>query len=305
VTRTVKTDRRCGVPLWDRARLHERAAGGEVDGQVQGVAAGEGADDLGGGGAEGAVAGDVVGERRGRDVGAELLARDDLNPEAGPGPGLDLLAGKGGTHGCDREQQEATKKLAELRRRQHELRLASFAAAAVGLLALSVFLLLIIGYQRRLVRQALHDPLTGLPNRELFADRVGQSIRTADRELRPAALLLLDLDRFKETTPSATTMATSFSSRSASLDPSGSIWTDEASNVSRLDPSGAVQVDAEHPSRNRKSSVRIRPRAPKPQVRACSRWSRLRPACLVDHPLCGAWPRRGAPLRYIGVRLAD
>jgi diguanylate cyclase (GGDEF)-like protein len=48
------------------------------------------------------------------------------------------------------------------------------------------------------VQQALHDPLTGLPNRELFADRVGQSIRTADRELRPAALLLLDLDRFKE-----------------------------------------------------------------------------------------------------------
>jgi diguanylate cyclase len=99
---------------------------------------------------------------------------------------------------ADREQQEATEKLAELRRRQHELRLASFAAAAVGLFALSVFLLLINGYQRRLVRQTLHDPLTGLPNRELFADRVGQSIRTADRELRPAALLLLDLDRFKE-----------------------------------------------------------------------------------------------------------
>jgi len=36
------------------------------------------------------------------------------------------------------------------------------------------------------------------------------------------------------------------------LYPSGAVWTDEASNVSRLDPSGAVQVDAEHPSRNRK-----------------------------------------------------
>jgi diguanylate cyclase (GGDEF)-like protein len=98
----------------------------------------------------------------------------------------------------DREQQEATEKLAELRRRQLELRLASYAAAAVGSFALSVFLLLINGYQRRLVRQALHDPLTGLPNRELFADRVGQAIRNADRELRPAVLLLLDLDRFKE-----------------------------------------------------------------------------------------------------------
>jgi hypothetical protein len=36
------------------------------------------------------------------------------------------------------------------------------------------------------------------------------------------------------------------------LHPSGAVWTDSASNVSRLDPSGAVQIDAEHPSRNRK-----------------------------------------------------
>jgi diguanylate cyclase len=99
---------------------------------------------------------------------------------------------------ADREQQEVTEKLAELRRRQHDLRLVSFLAAGVGLLALGMFLLLVVGYQRRLVRQALHDPLTGLPNRELFADRVGQAIRTGNRELRSAALLLLDLDRFKD-----------------------------------------------------------------------------------------------------------
>jgi hypothetical protein len=36
------------------------------------------------------------------------------------------------------------------------------------------------------------------------------------------------------------------------LNPSGAVWTDEASSVSRLDPSGADQIDAEHPSRNRK-----------------------------------------------------
>jgi hypothetical protein len=35
-------------------------------------------------------------------------------------------------------------------------------------------------------------------------------------------------------------------------DPSGAVWTDEALDVSRLDPCGAVQVDAEHPTRNRK-----------------------------------------------------
>jgi hypothetical protein len=36
------------------------------------------------------------------------------------------------------------------------------------------------------------------------------------------------------------------------LDPFGAVWTDETSNLSRLDPSGAIQIDAEHPSRNRK-----------------------------------------------------
>jgi nitroreductase len=41
------------------------------------------------------------------------------------------------------------------------------------------------------------------------------------------------------------------------LDPSGAVWSDSTSNVSRLDPSGTVQVDAEHPTRNRRSSGRI------------------------------------------------
>src|SRR6266508_2561405 len=50
----------------------------------------------------------------------------------------------------------------------------------------------------QLHHQAFHDPLTGLPNRTLLHDRTDQAIRGADRELTPAALLLLDLDRFKE-----------------------------------------------------------------------------------------------------------
>ncbi len=104
-----------------------------------------------------------------------------------------------------REQAEATASLTGLRRRQHALVPAALVAGAVGIIALGVFLLVLVGYQRRLLRQAaasrhqaLHDALTGLPNRELFADRVGQAIRAADRELQPAALLLLDLDRFKD-----------------------------------------------------------------------------------------------------------
>jgi diguanylate cyclase (GGDEF)-like protein/PAS domain S-box-containing protein len=44
---------------------------------------------------------------------------------------------------------------------------------------------------------AEHDPLTGLPNRLLFCDRVGQAIALARRHGRRAAVLFLDLDGFK------------------------------------------------------------------------------------------------------------
>jgi len=46
--------------------------------------------------------------------------------------------------------------------------------------------------------QALHDPLTGLPNRTLLRDRLEQSMLLADRNATGLALLLLDLDRFKD-----------------------------------------------------------------------------------------------------------
>ncbi len=43
-----------------------------------------------------------------------------------------------------------------------------------------------------------HDSLTGLPNRVLLQDRVEQSISTAFREKFKIALMVLDIDRFKE-----------------------------------------------------------------------------------------------------------
>jgi diguanylate cyclase (GGDEF)-like protein/PAS domain S-box-containing protein len=53
--------------------------------------------------------------------------------------------------------------------------------------------------ERRLQYDALHDPLTGLPNRVLFVDRLDQSIRRALRHHPEccAAVLFLDLDHFK------------------------------------------------------------------------------------------------------------
>jgi len=47
-------------------------------------------------------------------------------------------------------------------------------------------------------RQALTDELTGLPNRRLFNDRLRTAIADARASGRPAAVLLMDLDRFKE-----------------------------------------------------------------------------------------------------------
>ncbi len=46
--------------------------------------------------------------------------------------------------------------------------------------------------------QALHDALTNLPNRSLLYDRLNQAILGAERQRKPLALLLIDLDQFKE-----------------------------------------------------------------------------------------------------------
>ena len=51
--------------------------------------------------------------------------------------------------------------------------------------------------EKRLNQLANYDSLTGLPNRNLFKDRLGQAIKRADRNKALVALLFLDLDRFK------------------------------------------------------------------------------------------------------------
>ncbi|MCG8099155.1 MAG: diguanylate cyclase, partial [Candidatus Thiodiazotropha taylori] len=52
--------------------------------------------------------------------------------------------------------------------------------------------------QHRLDHIAHHDPLTGMPNRLLFVDRLQQAIFKAKRNNNMVALLFIDLDRFKQ-----------------------------------------------------------------------------------------------------------
>lgn len=52
-------------------------------------------------------------------------------------------------------------------------------------------------YELQLTHQAFHDPLTGLPNRALFMDRLRHAIARSNRVARLTGVLFLDLDRFK------------------------------------------------------------------------------------------------------------
>ena len=53
-------------------------------------------------------------------------------------------------------------------------------------------------HENKLRHLALHDTLTGLPNRLLLKDRLDHALRNARRSNDPLTLAVLDLDRFKE-----------------------------------------------------------------------------------------------------------
>jgi len=52
--------------------------------------------------------------------------------------------------------------------------------------------------EEQLAFMATHDPLTGLPNRTLFKDRLNLALSQAARSKSKLAVMLLDLDRFKD-----------------------------------------------------------------------------------------------------------
>ncbi|HEY4624556.1 MAG TPA: sensor domain-containing diguanylate cyclase [Blastococcus sp.] len=51
--------------------------------------------------------------------------------------------------------------------------------------------------EAQLVHRSLHDPLTGLPNRLLFQDRLWHALERGRRERTPTCVLIMDLDGFK------------------------------------------------------------------------------------------------------------
>ncbi|WP_312095819.1 PAS domain S-box protein [Niallia sp.] len=52
--------------------------------------------------------------------------------------------------------------------------------------------------EKKLSNMAFYDPLTGIPNRRLFREKLIQTIKVADRYKRKFALLYMDIDKFKE-----------------------------------------------------------------------------------------------------------
>jgi diguanylate cyclase (GGDEF)-like protein len=92
-----------------------------------------------------------------------------------------------------------------LRRTQVRLLVGTSVGFAVGLTLVGMILRLVLSYQRRLVEQAaasrhlaLHDPLTGLPNRTLFGQRLQTALAAVPADgSHQVALMVIDLNGFK------------------------------------------------------------------------------------------------------------
>ncbi len=87
-------------------------------------------------------------------------------------------------------RQEAEREAAEATRARHEIEQAATALRAEMMIRQSA--------QTRLSFLASHDPLTALPNRTLFNERLAFAIEEARRLDQQLALLYIDLDNFKD-----------------------------------------------------------------------------------------------------------
>jgi diguanylate cyclase (GGDEF)-like protein len=121
---------------------------------------------------------------------------------------VDVLSGRIGNlvhEASAASAAEASEAMRDLQRVEGMVFTATTATFGAGLTLMVVFAFIAGGYQRRLLRhaaeheyQASHDALTGLPNRTLFTECTTRALGDAARDEAGLAVLLLDLDRFKE-----------------------------------------------------------------------------------------------------------
>ncbi len=103
------------------------------------------------------------------------------------------------------QHQSAALAVANLQTMESSTARATPVVFALGLVLIGLFSSVLRGVQRQLdahrkeaVHASLHDSLTGLPNRSLLEDRLGQALRAGRRTRSATGVLMLDLDRFKE-----------------------------------------------------------------------------------------------------------
>ena len=108
-------------------------------------------------------------------------------------------------HAARAHQQVAARDLRGLRSTERSVLTTTPLIFALGLVLLGFLTVFLARINRQLARQAresehnaLHDALSGLPNRVLFSDRLEHTIAAAGRDPALFSVLMIDLDRFKE-----------------------------------------------------------------------------------------------------------
>jgi len=99
----------------------------------------------------------------------------------------------------------AEREAGQLRAAQQRMLVGTTVGFTLGLALVAMIWRLVLGYQRRLVanvaasqRMALHDSLTGLPNRAYFNERMREAMEELGRDPnRQIALMIMDLNGFK------------------------------------------------------------------------------------------------------------
>lgn len=147
----------------------------------------------------------VVIDAEGRRAASSGFTEFDSDALRGPGPRR--IVGDGVIDvGFDVQRADGTWRVllrCYTRPVQHEVLLRVGLLALLGLLAVAIAVLLTVLAVRRkimlpLEHQARHDSLTGLPNRAHFDTRLRETLEDCARDGKQAALLFIDLDRFKD-----------------------------------------------------------------------------------------------------------